>query len=84
MKGAFARCENPDRQGPTIGRKYLEEWVNVAVVEWVMTGEGGKVKGLATPPASQSPAPLSCASTHSCAFAGSSHASVTVESAASM
>jgi hypothetical protein len=34
MKGAFARCGNPDRQGPTIGRKHLEEWVNVAVVEW--------------------------------------------------
>ena len=37
MKGAFARCGPPTRQGPTIGgRKYLEEWVNVAVVEWVM------------------------------------------------
>ena len=34
MKGAFARCGNTDRQGPTVGRKYLEEWVNVAVVEW--------------------------------------------------
>jgi hypothetical protein len=37
MKGAFARCGSPDRQGPTIGgRKPLEEWVNVAVVEWAM------------------------------------------------
>ena len=36
MKAAFARCGNPDRQGPTTGRKHLEEWVNGAVVEWVM------------------------------------------------
>jgi hypothetical protein len=36
MKGAFARCGNPDRQGPRIGSKHLEEWVNVAVVEWAM------------------------------------------------
>ena len=36
LKGAFARCGKPDRQGPTIGSKPLEEWVNVAVVEWAM------------------------------------------------
>ena len=36
LKGAFALCGNPDRQGPRIGSKHLEEWVNVAVVEWVM------------------------------------------------
>ena len=36
MKGAFARCGKPDRQGPAIGSKHLEEWVNVAVAEWVM------------------------------------------------
>ena len=35
MKGVFARCGNT-RQGPTIGSKHLEEWVNVAVVEWAM------------------------------------------------
>lgn len=35
MKGTLALCGNPDRQGPPIG-KHLEEWVNIAVVEWVM------------------------------------------------
>ena len=34
MKGTFARCGNTDRLGPQIGSKHLEEWVNVAVVEW--------------------------------------------------
>jgi hypothetical protein len=37
MKGTFARCGKPsDSQGPPIRyRQWLEEWVNVAVVEWV-------------------------------------------------
>jgi hypothetical protein len=37
IRGTFARCGNTaDREGPTIGRRAPEqEWVNVAVVEWV-------------------------------------------------
>jgi hypothetical protein len=37
IQGMFVRCGDPaDRQGPTIGRREPpEQWVNVAVVEWV-------------------------------------------------